>query len=279
MWSSIGHTQIKQLLDKQLGRGQFPHAYLFVGPTGVGKKLLAQEMAGQILRAERLDNHPDYIYFDAGSDVGMEQLREFLMRLASKPFIGQHKIAILDNMEQANMQMSNALLKTLEEPSPSTVLFVLANQNSLLPTIVSRCQTLSFNPLSQQEMAEYAGAAGLELDESLLIASAGSPGRLSKLLHNTDEAEQLQRALAQLEQVNHAGTAERLLAVNSLAELEVEQLKDVLLSWLYRLRATLAQMPHNGRLISGICEALNHLNGSFNKKMVLERLLLQTYEA
>lgn len=277
MWQSFGHAAVKQLLDKQLQRQVFPHAYLFIGPAGIGKKLVAQEMAGQILGVTRLDNHPDYIYYDA-SEAGMDGLRQLLQQLANKPFMGQYKAVVLDNMDQANVQMSNALLKTLEEPSPSTILFVIASQNNLLPTIVSRCQMLTFNMLTPKELSDYAAAQNLTVTDDLLLASFGSPARLQASINDVEAVEQISSAINQLEQARTGGIAEKLLVVTTLAEYETDQLKDILLTWLYRLRQGLAQDPAKAPLMSQICEALPHLNGSFNKKMVLQRLLLYPYE-
>jgi DNA polymerase III subunit delta' len=278
MWQSFGHTTVKNLLDKQLARQLFPHAYLFVGPAGIGKKMVAEEMAAQILGAERLGNHPDYIYYNAGNDLGMDGLRQFLQQLANKPFLGQYKVAVIDNMDQANVQMSNAPLKTLEEPSSSTILFVIASQNNLLPTIVSRCQMLSFNSLTEQELMDYAKAKELKVDKPTLQASFGSPARLQLLVNDPAAAQEINQAVATLRQAEIGTTADKLLAVNALAEYETEDLKQIFLTWLYTLRQTLAQNPGQSLLMSRICESLPHLNNSFNKKMVLQRLLLHTYE-
>jgi len=275
MWQTFGHNPAKQLLEKQLQRGIFPHAYLFIGPSGIGKKTLAREFAGKILNAANPGSHTDYIYYDAGS-TGMEELRQFLGRLGTKPFAGKHKVAIIDNMDLANPQMGNALLKTLEEPSPSTILVLIASRNNLLPTIVSRCQVLSFNPLSGEELMQYAGDSSL--DDKILAASFGSPARLNALLQDPDQLEEINAAVVKLEQANSGSVAERMLAVTDLAELEPEQLREILLVWLYRQRAALANEPGRAATMSAICETLEHLNGMFNKKMALQRLLLQTYE-
>lgn len=279
MWQTIGHSSIKKLLEKQIERQQIPHAYLFLGPQGVGKKLLAREAASKILGAQQLGSHPDYIYYNAEEDFGMENLRKFLSSLGHKPFMGQHKVAVIDNLDRANMQMNNALLKTLEEPSPSTILFAIAGQNNLLPTVTSRCQVVLFNALGQEEMKEYIQQNKLTVTEELVSAAAGSPGRLQSLISDPETTAQLEEALSQLHTAFSGGAAEKILAVTALAEHEPEQLRNILLSWLYQQRQSLAQEPKRYRLIGAITEALQHLNGSFNKKMVLQRLLLQSHEA
>jgi DNA polymerase-3 subunit delta' len=279
MWQTFGHNAAKQLLGKQLERRKFPHSYLFAGPQGIGKKMLASEMASRILNAEgNLASHADYIFYDAADGDGMDGLRQFLARLANKPFIGEYKIAIIDNMDQASPQISNALLKTLEEPSPSTIMFLLSGQNNLLPTIVSRSQPLTFNPLDTAEMKAFAQTLKLTISDELIAASFGSPARLQLLVNEPALTDLINSSVAQLETAYSAELAEKLLTVSALAELEIEQLRDILLTWLYRQRQVLSQQPQRARAMSRACEALAHLNGSFNKKMVLQRLILPSYE-
>lgn len=279
MWQTFGHNTVKQLLTKQLERHNFSHAYLFIGPTGIGKKMLASEMAEKILNTQRLDTHPDFLYYDCATDFGMENLRTFLSSLGHKPFIGQHKVAVIDNIDQANVQMNNALLKTLEEPSPGTILFVIAGQNNLLPTITSRCQTALFAALTPAELKDYAQQNHLTVSDELLVASFGSPARLRSLLNDAEATQQLYAALNQLQTAWQGGTAEKLLAVNTLAEYETATLRNILLTWLYQKRQELTNYPERYRLLSALSEAITNLNGAFNKKMVLQRLLLQSHAA
>jgi DNA polymerase III gamma/tau subunit len=159
--------------------------------------------------------------------------------LAGKPLVGQYKVAILNNMDEANVQMANSLLKTLEEPSPSTILILIARPNSLLPTIVSRCQVINFNSASVEN-------------------------------NISDDPEQI----AQLEKALQGNISDRLMLVNQLAELESGEISEILLAWLYRQRAQLAKEPQRAKTMARIMEALPALAGSFNKKMVLQRLLL-----
>ncbi len=59
-WETFGHNQVKRILDLQLTSGRFAHAYLFLGPESVGKKMLALELAKKILGVSQLNNHPDF---------------------------------------------------------------------------------------------------------------------------------------------------------------------------------------------------------------------------
>jgi DNA polymerase III subunit delta' len=245
MWQTPGHETVKKILELQLQQGRLSHAYLFVGPKGVGKKMLAEEVGQKILVTKILTSHPDYLSFDVGADTGLEDLRQFMSRLSTKPFVAQYKLALINNFEQASTQMQNALLKTLEEPSPSTVIILIAAQRNALPTIVSRCQVLSFNPVNIKQLLE--------------------------------SSETLKDSLERIKQLDNSltlGPAEKLLVINELAELENAQLREILLAWLAQSRQKLAAQPGLVNLMNRISEALQSLQGTFNKKMVLQRLLL-----
>jgi DNA polymerase III delta prime subunit len=277
MWQTHGHTLAKKILTAQVRRWKFPHAYLFAGPSGVGKKTLAQELAGKILQTENLSTHPDFISYDPAVDEGMEGMRKFLARLGTKPFVGQHKIAVMDNMEQANVQMSNALLKTLEEPGESTILILLASHANLLPTITSRCQLISFSPLTLAELKSFAQDQGLATTEELLVSSFGAPARLQEIANDPAQAQEIMGKMKQLESAYVGAVSEKLLAVSHLAELEAEQLEKILLAWLYQQRQQLSGQPLRAKLMQQISVALIGLKKSLNKKMVLQKLVLSSH--
>src|ERR1051326_2085116 len=150
-WVSFGHKHVKNLLEKQLATKNLSHAYLFKGPSGVGKRTLALELAKQILAGENLSTHPDFQMLDASGEIVMEQALEFLERLHLKPFIGQKKVAVINHAQNLNTASSNALLKTLEEPSPSTIIILIA-EGAVLPTIISRCQVFNFNAFTEDDL-------------------------------------------------------------------------------------------------------------------------------
>jgi DNA polymerase III subunit delta' len=108
-------------------------------------------------------------------------MREFCHQLALKPARGRSKVAILDDADDLNEEAANCFLKTLEEPPPRSVLLLIATSaERLLPTIVSRCQVIPFQPLAEKDVKELVMAQGLE-DKSLLQRlvrlSGGSPGQ------------------------------------------------------------------------------------------------------
>lgn len=242
MWKTSGHESVKRILDLQAKQQVFPHAYLFVGPAGIGKQDVAYEFASKILNSTvPVANHPDFIAHNAAEESGVESMRNLLSRLSVKPFTADYKVAVIYNFETANTQTANALLKTLEEPSPSTIIILISASRALLPTVISRVQEFVFNPLPNAEIQV-------------------SP-EIAELVNK-------------LELGFESDIADRLLLLNQLSELESETLTEMLTVLTARLRATLSKMPERGALISRVCETIESLRRSFNKKMVLQHLLI-----
>lgn len=274
MWQSFGHTANKQLLEKNLESGVFAHAYLFAGPVGLGKCLIAGEFAAKLLKTQNLSRHPDFTQLSLPGELGVETIRDFLSQLKVKPFFGQWKVAVLDNAQNLTQASANALLKSLEEPSPSTILMLIAERLKLPKTLISRCQVLTFHRLPQSELAKYAENLDLRTDTETLALSFGSPGRLKTLLKDAEKLGQLKLSLQKLGALASAPEGEKLLAVGEFAQMEAEILEELLLCWLYTSVKGLAKQPLEYRAALAIMRAYGSFRLNLNKKMVLQRLFL-----
>ncbi len=195
--SIIGHKRQIDILQRSLKNQRIAHAYLFEGPDGVGKRLVALALAralfcqtgtgcGDCPPCRKVDhnNHPDLHLLDAeGTSIKIDQVRSLQQDLSLRPLEGKYKVCLIDGAEQLNPAAANALLKTLEEPQPNTVIILLTSQpEKLLPTIRSRCQRLPFHRLPKQRLAEIL-ANRLELEETeALILAALSEGSFQKAL-------------------------------------------------------------------------------------------------
>lgn len=182
----IGHTYIQEYFDKVMNAGNLSHAYLFVGPSRVGKHTCAKELAAKLLGAtqEKLDVNPDFKHVKRMRDPKTDKLKKNI-DVASirelKHFLEMstsgYKVAIIEDAHFMGGAASNALLKTLEEPKSKAVIFLTSvSESKLLPTIVSRCQTLFFERLSEEEMRSLATKEGM--DTSLVSLAQGLPGQL-----------------------------------------------------------------------------------------------------
>ena len=197
-----GHQKILELLTRVVHAKRLAHAYVFSGLEGIGKRLIARALAKKILCSSggekscgtcssciQVDraSHPDLMMIEPEKGViTIESIRNLKRELSRKSFSGGYKVCLIDEADKMNLQAENALLKTLEEPTPDTVIILVTGKPyRLLPTVLSRCQHLKFQPLSLFDVSELimAGAAGIERDEALLMASltGGSPGKAFSL--------------------------------------------------------------------------------------------------
>lgn len=194
----VGHGRQLELLRLALSTGRLHHAYLFVGPEGIGKRTLAIALAkavhcsasahdfcGSCVNCQRIDdsNHPDVRIIEPLSgkkEISILQVREFERELNFRSFSGQRKIIIVDPATLMNLASQNALLKTLEEPPQDSLLILVApSAGGLLPTVRSRCLRISFMPLARSEVERYLRTKqGLTGDEVEFLAglSMGSIG-------------------------------------------------------------------------------------------------------
>ena len=196
-----GHDFQKEILKRAVSENLISHSYLFSGPDGIGKKLVANEFAklincqtGGSLESDGCDCsscskidkgiHPDVIYvqFEGVKNIKVEQIREGVEdRLFLKSFEGKCKVVIVDEAERMSNGAQNAFLKTLEEPPPNSVIILItSNPDSLLPTIRSRCQLIRFNALPEELIFnELKKRDDLSLEEAHICSklSNGSLGR------------------------------------------------------------------------------------------------------
>jgi DNA polymerase III subunit delta' len=185
-----GNTRAKDLIRKMLETGRVPGALLFTGEEGVGKKLFALEIAkalncrtpngvegcgvcaicNRISRfnypqSDESDDWKKIIWSDHG-DVGMvvapkrvlqvDQMRQIEAEANFRPFEGRARVFLIDDADKLNDASSNALLKILEEPPPTShIVLITSRPAMLLPTIRSRCQTVRFSPLTVAEIENY----------------------------------------------------------------------------------------------------------------------------
>ena len=191
------YGQDKQIaiLRRSMDKGRIPHAFLFHGMRGIGKRTTALALAKTLL-CERLDacglcpacrkvesgNHPDVVVITPqGQFIKIEDIRGLRNQMRFRPLEGAKRVFILVDAERMNITSANSLLKTLEEPSLVNVLILVSSRPYQLPmTILSRCQKLRFHPIPSDIVARYLEAKlGLdgETAATLAASSGGSIGR------------------------------------------------------------------------------------------------------
>jgi DNA polymerase-3 subunit delta' len=202
-----GHEKQISVLQTAVARDRIPHAYLFYGMEGIGKRTVAEVFAKALncksgrdildacdtcascLKIDR-GNHPDVVTIKAeGQFIRVKEIRELQEQMKFRPFEGGTRIFIILDADKMNIVSANALLKTLEEPSASNILILITSRLHLLPvTILSRCQHLRFNPLRQETIALYIQEK-LSMDhKSSYLISLSSGGSIEKALALKDDS-------------------------------------------------------------------------------------------
>jgi DNA polymerase III subunit delta' len=234
-WNIVGHEWAVEHLRRSIVAGHVAHAYLFSGPTAIGKGMLALRFA-QALVCERgtgdpclqcrtckrveHGNHSDVRTISLATQaedkaaakpegkteesksvkLGIEAVREWQRDIDLRPFEARRRVFILDDADKLTDQAANAMLKTLEEPPPYAVLILIAHgAGDLLPTIVSRCRTLRLRPLRRAEVAaalrERYDIAPSDAD----VLAAWSAGRLGEALRAAEDPDLVQQQHAVLD--------------------------------------------------------------------------------
>lgn len=211
-----------RLLTAAVQSGNFPNAYLFTGPEGVGKKTAGRVFAmlcnclapepqhqrrpgpqaheggtapiaacGQCRSCKKIlsANHPDIHWIaPAGSYIKVDQIRLLCQRLALKPYEAKIRLAIIESAHTLNPEAGNTLLKILEEPPEKTIFILMAGQmTELLPTIVSRCRHIRFNPVSAESIQNYLQRNyGIPAADAAIIAKMAD-GSLSRAAAMTEK--------------------------------------------------------------------------------------------
>lgn len=209
----IGNEDAVRTLEQMASRNRIHQTILLSGPEGIGKATLARRFAGELIGAaaqvERDDlsldvnqqviaerekwpsdkraddplvfgSHPDFLTFAPDGplrQITIQQMRLLKQRAPFKPLRGRWRVFLIDQIEHANDQAANSLLKTLEEPPEHLMLILTAvNPYDLLPTIRSRALPLHLGRLSEAGMSAFAAERGLQDPERRIALAQGSPG-------------------------------------------------------------------------------------------------------
>ena len=214
--SLIGQNQAVELLTQAVSQNRIAPGYLFVGSNGIGKSLAAQHFIELLFSAHLAEprliasvqnrvqqrNHPDLLWVEptymnqgkrlsikeaesvglkrkAPPQIRLEQVREIGDFLSRPPLEAARSIVVLSQAETMGEGAANGLLKTLEEPGKAALILIAPTVESLLPTLISRCQKIQFNRLNPEAMAlvlQQAGFGEILSHSEVMGMAQGSPG-------------------------------------------------------------------------------------------------------
>ncbi|CDN12838.1 MAG: AAA family ATPase [Richelia sp.] len=203
----IGQPQAVELLTQAVAKNRIAPAYLFTGTPGIGKVLGAKCFIELIFadskQQQTINNHPDLFWVEptyqhqgqrltiaeatakglkrkAPPVIRLEQIREITQFLSRPPLKAPRQVVVLSDVDKMAEAGANALLKTLEEPGKATLILIAPSPDSILSTLVSRCQRIPFYSLDTQAMVQVLQQTGHEeilQHPTILNIAAGSPGK------------------------------------------------------------------------------------------------------
>lgn len=249
-----GQVPVLRILAAALNNGRLSHGYLFLGPQGVGRELVARRLAAALLctgrstqqpplpedqvcgactACTRVDRglHPDVhlclteadlvrrglVAWDEerrpSTEIKVEQIRQLREAMRMTAFEGGWRIAIIPQADRLRVEAANALLKTLEEPLPNTLIVLCApDRGSILETLRSRCQRVNFSPLPTALVAELVSRRrGLDAPAAMVLAEAAEGSMGAAMEGQPEEAENLRTQAQDLLQAFHKETPSDLI--------------------------------------------------------------------
>lgn len=218
-----------------------PHAFLISGGEPNSRKIKLQEVYGNFKPESSFENDPDLHLLESPTSVKIEDVRELSRQLSLKPYGKPPKVAIILESDKLTFEAQGALLKILEEP-PGETIFILTTQEeqNLLPTIISRCQ-------------------------SLLLPIGNSPSL---------QAEEFEEVMSVANKIITSNEAERILLVEKITTKDeaLDFCQKQLIFW----RKTLLEQPTKKRtqVIRNIQKAIKYLQANTNPKLTIENLVL-----
>jgi len=237
-WPIIGHQAIINYLQIIVANQRLHHAYLFYGPDGVGKSLIAEYFVKSIYcqssgkkpcqtcvycRQVVNQTHPDIIYLQVPSDkknITIEQIREARERIQRSSFLNSYKIILIPQAHKLSLAASNGLLKILEEPSPQTIFILIAPDITTLPeTILSRSQLIKFLPVGASTIKQALIKRGIErtLAHEISHLAAGLPGKIMPLIAHSQNLIHFKDEQRQLLNILNNGLQQRFSLINQLS--------------------------------------------------------------
>lgn len=257
----VGQHHARLILQGALRSDRISHAYLFVGPVGVGRLTAARAFAQALLCAVGSDDacgvcgpcrkvvagtHPDLRIIAPGRTetgaerraVAIDQVRDLKREAAYPPYEGKWKIFIIEDTEQMRAEAANSLLKVLEEPPANTVIILLSESTeALLPTLVSRAQLVRFTLVPASEIVNVLVAgAGVPAERARFLAAMAG-GRVGAALEAAAAGEEpfarRQEVLATLQALEGGDVIAGLDAAEAVARQkdEIERWLDIALLW------------------------------------------------
>jgi DNA polymerase III subunit delta' len=326
-WDQLEELQptVLKMLKNTIRKNRVAHAYLLEGIRGTGKREIALLFTKTLFCNSLIDgfkpcevcsnckrinngNHPDiHIVEPDGLSIKVDQIRNLQTEFSKKGVESSKKVYLLVHADKMSISASNSLLKFLEEPSSQTVAFLLTEQpQQILPTILSRCQVLSFQPLAPQAMTKQLIENGVEPGKAPLLAHLTNSLDEALALNVDDWFAQAQKVVVKLYEVLkknqleamttlqgdwflhfkekeqiHRGLDLLLLIFKDLLYIQLDRNEQIVFRQESERLKQFALQTSGRRLteqMSAILDAKRKLQANMNPQLMMEQLVLKLQE-
>ncbi|MCK5412863.1 MAG: hypothetical protein KAI57_00645 [Candidatus Pacebacteria bacterium] len=292
----LGNKKIINMLQKSYNTGKLSHAYLFEGPDHIGKKTFALEFCKLVLEdiTDDIEKNSDLMILRPDEDkkqIAIEQIRNLEKKLSLSPYSSKHKISIIEKADMMTKAAANAILKTLEEPSKTTILILLtSNSGNLLDTIKSRCQIMKFLPVEKKILEDFLSVTIKDrLQRDKIIEMSGyKPGKIIEFAGDSDKIKEISNIIDGFSDVLFKNNSEKLDYVETISKKEPREIIDLLNHYSFYFRKKILEeiqnkdevdknkvlkIKNNIDLLNSVKK--NILTKNINIKLALENLFLQ----
>ncbi len=233
----IGHKTQLNFLQKSYETGQNAHAYLFVGPRGVGKETVARELINKIIKKTNtaawswqikyVERSIDLKTGRKHKDISIEQVHDIGDYLSHHTLVADFQIVLINEADFLSRGAGNALLKMLEEPRAQKSLTILLaeSEENVLPTIKSRCQLIRFHPVPTKDIFQELINRGTKKETAMEIARLANyrPGVAVELLNDPEKLSFYKREFDRFFKLHKGGLSERWNLLSDLFGAKAER--------------------------------------------------------
>ena len=284
----LGNDKIKKELIGSINNGKYSHSYLFLGISGIGKKMIAKEFAKMILcdgeekycnkckSCIEFDsgNNPDFAEINPdGNNVKIEQIRELQRKIVEPPIISNKKVYIIDEADSMTKEAQNCLLKTLEEPPEFAVIILIgSNESNFLSTIKSRCTIIKFNSIPSEQVKNYIEQKYdiHPISENIILASEGSIGKAEILKDKQELYNAIDNILANIEKMDLIDTLKNADIIYKSQEDKIDILEYINIILFRKSRQNAKYL----NCINIIEDTKKRLNANSNYNMTIDNMIM-----
>lgn len=288
----IGNDTIKEELKQTVKLNKVLHSYLFLGTSGIGKKMIAREFAKMILCIEdekycnncksciEFDsgNNPDFLEIEPdGTSIKIEQIRQMQRKIIEAPIISDKKVYIINDADLMTLEAQNCLLKTLEEPPEFvTIILIGSKEGNFLSTIKSRCTIIKFQNIEKEQIKQYLenNYEMSNISEDMLEIFNGSIGKAEKLKDKHELYSKIVEIISDIKKLDLID----ILKKSEIIYKSQDEKQDILEAINVILLKKAKEDERYLNCISILEETKNRLNANANYNMSIDNMLFKIWE-